>query len=121
MDSLHAAVNRLESETNQQRTTNQTLQRHLDSLRSQLAGCFATIPLPGESLSRKFSRRYSVSIFRGFICYKYDLIFAGTHDGATLQNIDSYFERLESLLSGNAEQSLRNAVRSAVSRLELIG
>lgn len=91
VDSLHAAVNRLESETNQQRTTNQALQRHLDSLRSQLAGCFATIPLPG------------------------------THDGATLQNIDSYFERLESLLSGNAEQSLRNAVRSAVSRLELIG
>ncbi|KAL0103090.1 hypothetical protein PUN28_017434 [Cardiocondyla obscurior] len=91
VDSLHAAVNRLESETNQQRTTNQALQRHLDSLRSQLAGCFATIPLPG------------------------------THDGATLQNIDSYFERLESLLSSNAEQSLRNAVRSAVSRLELIG
>ncbi|KAL6261883.1 high mobility group protein 20A [Pogonomyrmex barbatus] len=91
VDSLHAAVNRLESETNQQRTTNQSLQRHLDSIRSQLAGCFATIPLPG------------------------------THDGATLQNIDSYFERLESLLNGNAEQSLRNAVRSAVSHLELIG
>lgn len=48
VDSLHAAVNRLESETNQQRTTNQALQRHLDSLRSQLAGCFATIPLPGK-------------------------------------------------------------------------
>lgn len=91
VDSLHAAVNRLESETNQQRTTNQTLQRHLDSLRSQLAGCFATVPL------------------------------SGTHDGATLQNIDSYFERLESLLNSNAEQSLRNAVRNAVSRLELVG
>jgi len=91
VDSLYGAVNRLESETNQQRTTNQALQRHLDSLLSQLAGCFATIPLPG------------------------------THDGATLHNVDGYFERLESLLSGNAEQSLRNAVRSAVSRLELIG
>ncbi|XP_050445028.1 high mobility group protein 20A [Cataglyphis hispanica] len=91
VDSLHAAVNRLESETNQQRTNNQALQRNLDSLRSQLAGCFATIPLPG------------------------------THDGATLQNIDSYFERLESLLSGNVEQSLRNTIRNAVSRLELIG
>ncbi|XP_072747933.1 high mobility group protein 20A [Anoplolepis gracilipes] len=91
VDSLQAAVNRLETETNQQRTGNQILQRSLDSLRSQLAGCFATIPLPG------------------------------THDGATLQNIDGYFERLESLLSGNVEQSLRNAVRNAVSRLELIG
>lgn len=48
IDSLHAAVNRLESETNQQRTNNQALQRNLDSLRSQLAGCFATIPLPGK-------------------------------------------------------------------------
>ncbi|XP_043263228.1 high mobility group protein 20A [Colletes gigas] len=91
VDSLYAAVNRLESETNQQRTTNQALQRHLDSLRSQLAGCFATVSLPG------------------------------THEGATLQNIDSYVERLESLLNSNVEQSLRNAVRSAVSRLELIG
>jgi len=51
IDSLHGAVNRLESETNQLRTTNQALQRHLDSLRSQLAGCFATIPLSGESLT----------------------------------------------------------------------
>ncbi|KAK0175716.1 hypothetical protein PV327_009445 [Microctonus hyperodae] len=91
VDSLHAAVNRLESETNQQRTTNQSLQRHLESLRSQLASSFATIPLPG------------------------------THDGANLQNIDSYMERLESLLSGNMEPSLRTAAQNAVSRLELIG
>ncbi|XP_017884850.1 high mobility group protein 20A isoform X2 [Ceratina calcarata] len=91
VDSLHAAVNRLESETNQQRTTNQALQRHLDSLRSQLAGCFATVALPG------------------------------TNEGATLQNIDSYVERLESLLNSNAELSLRNAVSKAVSRFELIG
>ncbi|XP_003484997.1 high mobility group protein 20A [Bombus vosnesenskii] len=91
VDSLYAAVNRLESETNQQHTTNQALQRHLDSLRSQLASCFASVPLPG------------------------------TNEGATLQNIDNYVERLESLLTGNVEQSLRNAVRNAVSRLELIG
>lgn len=45
----------------------------------------------------------------------------GTNEGATLQNIDNYVERLESLLTGNVEQSLRNAVRNAVSRLELIG
>lgn len=91
VDSLHAAVNRLESETNQQRSSNQALQRHLDSLRSQLAGCFAAIPLPGS------------------------------HDGANLQNVDSYIERLETLLNGNIEPTLRNVVRNAVSRLELIG
>ncbi|XP_063984831.1 high mobility group protein 20A-like [Diachasmimorpha longicaudata] len=91
VDSLHAAVNRLESETNQQRTANQSLQRHLDALRGQLAGCFASIPLPGMN------------------------------EGATPQNIDNYVEKLETLLNGNAEVSLRNALRSAVSRLELLG
>ncbi|XP_066597930.1 high mobility group protein 20A [Prorops nasuta] len=91
VDSLYAAVNRLESETNQQRTTNQALQRHLESLRSQLTSCFASIPLPG------------------------------THEGATLQNIDSYIERLESLLNSNSEIGLRTTVRNAISRLELIG
>lgn len=48
VDTLHTAVNELESEIYQQRTTNQALQRHLDTLRSQLATCFANIPLPGE-------------------------------------------------------------------------
>ncbi|XP_023290560.1 high mobility group protein 20A isoform X2 [Orussus abietinus] len=91
VDSLHAAVNRLESETNQQRVTNQALQRHLDSLRSQMAGCFAAVPLQG------------------------------THEGATPQNVDGYVERLESMLSGNVEPSLRSAVRNAIARLEPIG
>lgn len=47
VDSLHTAVNRLETETNYQQTANEALQRHLDMLRSQLASCFANIPLTG--------------------------------------------------------------------------
>lgn len=66
VDSLHAAVNRMESETNQQRTNNQALQRNLDSLRSQLAGCFATIPLPGE---------FSQDKIRRAILYKNSILF----------------------------------------------
>jgi hypothetical protein len=69
VDSLYAAVNRLESETNQQRTTNQTLQRHLDSLRSQLAGCFATIPLPGEFTGK----------IRVRISFRFDVLFVYTN------------------------------------------
>lgn len=113
VDSLYAAVNRLESETNQQHTTNQALQRHLDSLRSQLANCFATVPLPGSIsiIIFLYSHLELLSVF----------LLLGTNEGATLQNIDNYVERLESLLNGNVEQSLRNAVRNAVSRLELIG
>ncbi|XP_008557980.1 high mobility group protein 20A [Microplitis demolitor] len=94
VDSLHAAVNRLESETNQQRTTNQSLQRHLDTLRNQLASCFSSVPLKG------------------------------THEGANLQNIDSYIERLEYLLSGggmNSEPSFRNSVQNAIAQFDLIG
>ena len=67
VDSLYAAVNRLESETNQQHTTNQVLQRHLDSLRSQLANCFATVPLPGSISIAIF---YSVILpFRITVCF----------------------------------------------------
>ncbi|XP_074098085.1 high mobility group protein 2 [Cotesia typhae] len=93
VDSLHAAVNRLESETNQQRTTNQSLQRHFDILRNQLASCFASVPLKG------------------------------THDGANLQNIDSYIERLEFLFTSgsNSDTSFRNAVQNAIAQFDLIG
>ena len=51
VDSLHTAVNRLETETNQQQIANHTLQRHLDILRTQLTTCFANIPLSGIILS----------------------------------------------------------------------
>lgn len=61
-----------------------------------------------------------IFVFYIFIINAY-ILFVGTNEGATLQNIDNYVERLESLLNGNVEQSLRNAVRNAVSRLELIG
>jgi chromosome segregation ATPase len=47
VDSLHAAVNRLEAETNCQQTTNQALQRHLRTLQSHLATCFSNIPIAG--------------------------------------------------------------------------
>ncbi|XP_008209457.1 high mobility group protein 20A [Nasonia vitripennis] len=90
VDSLHTAVNRLETETNYQQTANEALQRHLDMLRSQLASCFANIPLTD--------------------CF----------EGATPQNIDSYVERLDSLVNTNTEPSLRSAVRTAVSRLDFI-
>lgn len=121
VDSLHAAVNRLESENNQQRTINQALQRHLESLRTQLVGCFATIPLPGKSSSKVLCVIISHFLSGGYLSYLVQTLFTGIQDGATMSNIDNYFEKLESILTGNAEQSLRNAVRNAVTRLELIG
>ena len=51
VETLQAAVNRLEAETEQQRRHSAALQHHLDSLRDVLANSFAHLPLPGDSYS----------------------------------------------------------------------
>ena len=48
METLQAAVSRLEAETEQQRRHSAALQHHLDSLRDVLANSFAHLPLPGS-------------------------------------------------------------------------
>ncbi|XP_011503710.1 PREDICTED: high mobility group protein 20A [Ceratosolen solmsi marchali] len=90
VDSLHTAVNCLETETAHQQITNQALQRHLETLRCHLVSSFSNIPL------------------------------ADIHEGATLQNIDSYIERLEFLINSNMETSLHTAIHTAVSHLDFI-
>lgn len=47
VETLQAAVSRLEAETDQQRRHSAALQHHLDSLRDVLANSFAHLPLPG--------------------------------------------------------------------------
>ena len=47
VETLQAAVSRLEAETEQQRRHSAALQHHLDSLRDVLANSFAHLPLPG--------------------------------------------------------------------------
>lgn len=51
VETLQAAVSRLEAETEQQRRHSAALQHHLDSLRDVLANSFAHLPLPGDSTS----------------------------------------------------------------------
>ncbi len=48
VETLQAAVSRLEAETDQQRRHSAALQHHLDSLRDVLANSFAHLPLPGN-------------------------------------------------------------------------
>ncbi|XP_037090388.1 high mobility group protein 20A-like [Pollicipes pollicipes] len=47
IDNMKEAVERLESETEQQRGQNSALQQHLDQLRALLSERFAAVPLPG--------------------------------------------------------------------------
>ncbi len=58
VETLQAAVSRLEAETEQQRRHSAALQHHLDSLRDVLANSFAHLPLPGDQHSSSF-RIYS--------------------------------------------------------------
>ncbi|XP_014204491.1 high mobility group protein 20A [Copidosoma floridanum] len=90
VESLRQAVTRLETDTSNQETANQALQRYLDNLRSQLTTSLSNTPL------------------------------AGAYQGATLQNIDAYVEKLDCLVNGNMEPTLRSSLRSAVSRLDFI-
>ncbi|XP_058805003.1 high mobility group protein 20A-like [Phymastichus coffea] len=91
VDSLHAAVTQLETDTNYYKTSTATLQQYLDKLRVQLVSCFSNMPL------------------------------TDAHDGATSENVDSYIDRLDYLISNNhVEPALKNAVRTAITRVELI-
>ena len=47
-DSMKQAIEKLEVEAVQQRSTNMTLQGHLDKLRATLTENVNTVPLPGE-------------------------------------------------------------------------
>ena len=45
---MKAAIDKLEGEATQQRTTNLALQQHLDNLRTTLTANFANVALPGK-------------------------------------------------------------------------
>ena len=47
IDNMKAAIDKLEVEAVQQRSSNLALQQHLDMLRATLTANFATVPLPG--------------------------------------------------------------------------
>jgi hypothetical protein len=48
IDNMKAAIEKLEVESEQQRTSNMALQQHLDMLRATLTANFASVPLPGS-------------------------------------------------------------------------
>ncbi|XP_046662410.1 high mobility group protein 20A-like [Homalodisca vitripennis] len=90
MENMRAAVDKLTVETQQQHSNNTILQEHLQQIRSTLAIGFSNLPLPG------------------------------TKETATLQNIDSYMNKLHSILMdpNNSNHTFTNAVKDIVSRLE---
>lgn len=93
IDTMRAAVEKLETETAQQRHNNRALQQHLAALRNALARSFATLPLPGTS------------------------------ETATLENIDNYMAKLHSIILDRPQEheALISSVRDIANRLEYQG
>ncbi|XP_077564102.1 high mobility group protein 2 isoform X2 [Haemaphysalis longicornis] len=93
VDTMRAAVEKLETETTQQRHNNRALHQHLAALRSALARSFAALPLPG------------------------------TNETATLENIDNYMAKLHSIILDRPQEheALISSVRDIANRLEYQG
>ncbi|KAH9367401.1 hypothetical protein HPB48_009235 [Haemaphysalis longicornis] len=93
VDTMRAAVEKLETETTQQRHNNRALHQHLAALRSALARSFAALPLPG------------------------------TNETAALENIDNYMAKLHSIILDRPQEheALISSVRDIANRLEYQG
>ena len=94
VESMQTAVNNLESDISAQRASNLALSRHLDQLRASLAAAFHAVPLPE------------------------------TNERPTVDSIDSYMQKLHSLILGpgaNQHSQLLARVSGIVERLDLHG
>ncbi|KAK6184885.1 hypothetical protein SNE40_007246 [Patella caerulea] len=89
IENMKHAIDKLEIESVQQRTTNVALQNHLDALRSTLTSHFSSIPLPG------------------------------TNEMPSLETVDTYMAKLHTLIldSPQENESLIATVREIVGRL----
>ncbi|XP_060086506.1 high mobility group protein 20A-like [Heteronotia binoei] len=90
VESMRTAVEKLEVDVIQERSRNTVLQQHLETLRQALTSSFAGVPLPGSG------------------------------ETPTMDTIDSYMNRLHSIILGNPQENetLIATVREVVNRLE---
>lgn len=93
IDTMKAAIEKLEVETVQQKNNNLALQQHLGTLRTNLATSFSSLPLPG------------------------------TNETATLDNIDNYMATLHRIILDRPQEheALIACVREIANRLEYQG
>ncbi|MGH0119077.1 UNVERIFIED_CONTAM: hypothetical protein FKN15_052278 [Acipenser sinensis] len=92
VESMRGAVERLEGDVMQEHSRNTLLQQHLETLRQALTASFSSLPLPGSG------------------------------ETPTLDTIDSYMNKLHSIILANPQEheNLINTVRDVISRLESI-
>ncbi|XP_064470654.1 high mobility group protein 20A-like [Ornithodoros turicata] len=93
IDTMKAAIEKLEVEAAQQKNNNSALQQHLAAVRSKLVSSFANIPLPG------------------------------TNETPTLSTIDMYMKTLHSVVTEHPKENeaFVSTVRDIASRLEYQG
>lgn len=93
IENMKQAIDKLEVDAVQQRSSNLALQQHLESLRSTLATHFAAVPVPG------------------------------TNELPTIETVDSYMAKLHNAVMDNPQehQSLVVTIKDIVTRLNLDG
>ncbi|XP_058850888.1 high mobility group protein 20A-like isoform X3 [Acipenser ruthenus] len=103
VESMRGAVERLEGDVMQERSRNTLLQQHLETLRQALTASFSSLPLPVAGL-----------------CAQSVFCTAGSGETPTLDTIDSYMNKLHSIILANPQEheNLINTVRDVISRLE---
>lgn len=69
VESMRAAVERLEGDVMQERGRNSLLHQHLETLRQALTSSFCSLPLPGENQSRTHQWQNSCSTINASHCY----------------------------------------------------
>lgn len=127
IENMKTAIEKLENEIMQQKKNNNSLQQHLDRLRSTLTNGFSGIKLPGSNLSVSIHLScYSFILIQ--ICnLNTNLLFilssSGVKETASLQTIDNYMTNLHSMLLENSSQdaNLLQTVRDIVGRMEFNG
>ncbi|ELU04681.1 hypothetical protein CAPTEDRAFT_155070 [Capitella teleta] len=93
IDNMKSAIDKLEVEMVQQRTSNVALQQHLDMLRATLSAHFASVPLPGSG------------------------------EVPTLDTVDNYMAKLHSVIleSPHENEAVIASVRDIVGRINFEG
>ncbi|XP_041356179.1 high mobility group protein 20A-like [Gigantopelta aegis] len=93
IENMKLAIEKLEVEAVQQRSTNMALQSHLEMLRTALTTHFSTVPLPG------------------------------TNEVPTLETIDTYMTKLHTIIldSPQDHESLISTVREIIGKLNIEG
>lgn len=113
LDNMKQAVDKLQIETLQRKTSNNLLQQHLQKMRNCFTETFSNISLPGKNIYKLLSAVCSI------LQFLFGVFPTGTNEAPNSSNIDQYVSKLHTLLQDNSNSTLYNKVKHAVSIMDL--